>query len=263
MFGLLPVLVLSNAPDVRLYVLDGGWGRINDSSLFSDTLDAGHRPIDLADPCFLIKHGHKWLLWDTGLTDGLVSHPQRTPAFSFRKARTLTAQLKELGLNPKMIDYVSLSHCHFDHTGNFNLFGSATWIVERSELQYGHEDPAPFSVDSSLLKHSGKRIEIVGDYDVFGDGTVRILSTPGHTPGHASLLVRLAHAGPVLLSGDLFHSRKGYENGWVPPINASRAETLASIARLKAIEHNLRAKLIIQHNPGDYAALPKAPKYVD
>lgn len=259
MFAFLPAPL----PDVRVYVLDGGWAHIKDPSLFSDTLDAGSQPVDLADPCFLVKHGEKWLLWDTGLTDRLVGHPQTTPAFAFRKARTLTAQLKDLGLNPKMIHYVSMSHCHFDHSGTFNLFNSATWIVERAELRYGHEEPAPFSVDASLLKHTGKRIEIVGDYDVFGDGTVRILSTPGHTPGHTSLLVRLAHTGPVLFSGDLLHTRKGFVKGWVPPINASRADTLASIARVKTILQNVGAKLVIQHDKGDYEALPKAPKYVD
>lgn len=98
-----------------------------------------------------------------------------------------------------------------------------------------------------------------GDYDVFGDGRVRILSAPGHTPGSAVLWLDLARTGPVMLSGDLYVGRESRRFGYVPSVNADRADTLASVARIERILKRTHARLIIQHDPHDYAALPKLP----
>ena len=106
----------------------------------------------------------------------------------------------------------------------------------------------------------GSKVEPqAADKDVFGDGTVMILRTPGHTPGHQSLLVRLKEKGPVILSGDLVHFHENYENNGVPSFNYDRAETLASLDRIKQIEKNLKATVIIQHDPRDIDKLPAFP----
>jgi N-acyl homoserine lactone hydrolase len=104
---------------------------------------------------------------------------------------------------------------------------------------------------------------IDGDYDVFGDGRVRILKTPGHTPGHQSLLLKLQVAGTVVLSGDLYHTRENHQYARVPTINTQRADTLASMARIETILKNSKARLIIQHDLRDFAALPKFPEYLN
>jgi glyoxylase-like metal-dependent hydrolase (beta-lactamase superfamily II) len=97
------------------------------------------------------------------------------------------------------------------------------------------------------------------DKDVFGDGSVVVLRTPGHTPGHSSLLVRLKEKGPVILVGDLVHFQENYASNGVPGFNYDRAQTLASLDRIKQIEKNLKATVIIQHDPRDIGKLPAFP----
>jgi glyoxylase-like metal-dependent hydrolase (beta-lactamase superfamily II) len=104
---------------------------------------------------------------------------------------------------------------------------------------------------------------IDGDHDVFGDGRVRILHAPGHTPGSAVLLLRLRKTGAVLLSGDLYLSDEARRKQLVPTINASRADTLASMARIERIAKNLHARVIVQHDPAGFAKLPQAPAFLD
>ncbi len=104
---------------------------------------------------------------------------------------------------------------------------------------------------------------IDGDYDVFGDGSVRILKAPGHTPGHQVLMLKLKKSGTVLLSGDLNHVRENRRHRRVPPFNTDRADSLASIDRIEAILKNTKGRLVIQHDERDFKALPGFPKYLD
>jgi len=105
----------------------------------------------------------------------------------------------------------------------------------------------------------GKVEALPGDKDVFGDGTVMVLNTPGHTPGHHSLLVRLKTMGNVLITGDLAHFHENYEANGVPTFNTDRAATLASLDRFKKSVTNLKATVIIQHDQRDVAKLPAFP----
>jgi N-acyl homoserine lactone hydrolase len=97
------------------------------------------------------------------------------------------------------------------------------------------------------------------DKDVFGDGTVIMLATPGHTPGHHSVLVKLRQTGNVLITGDLAHFHENYDSNGVPPFNTGRAETLASLDRFKKIAAGMKATVIIQHDGRDVAKLPVLP----
>jgi glyoxylase-like metal-dependent hydrolase (beta-lactamase superfamily II) len=97
--------------------------------------------------------------------------------------------------------------------------------------------------------------------DVFGDGSAIMLRTPGHTPGHSSLLVKLARMGPVIISGDAVHFRENYDTDGVPAVNFDRAATVASIERLKKIAENLKAAVVIQHDARDVEKLPAFPAF--
>ena len=255
------------APRLQLYTLDCGRLELEDMGMFSDTGEHAGEPGVMAVPCYLIRHGENWLLWDTGLGDGLAALPEGKTQFGGRWTvrRTLVSQLAELGLRPGDIDYVALSHLHADHSGNIGLFPTATWLLPAEELDWGGASPAPLGVDAGLAAQIPRdRVRPAqGDLDVFGDGQVMILRAPGHTPGHRILLVRLSTAGPVLLSGDLFHTRENYERSLVPAVNVSRADTLASINRFAGLAAHLHARVVIQHAPEDFAAMPVFPAALD
>lgn len=155
----------------------------------------------------------------------------------FTVQRTLASRLAQLGLKPGDIRYVALSHLHQDHTGNIPLFPKATFLISKAELAWAQTQPTPFGVDGEAIAPLGQDHTDATDEDrdMFGDGSVRILKAPGHTPGSRMLLVRLPTAGPVLISGDEFHTRQNFEKGLVPAVNNSRADTVASSQRFKQL----------------------------
>jgi N-acyl homoserine lactone hydrolase len=258
-----------NIQEIRLYAMDCGRIDVKDMELFSDTGELDGKPGKLSDPCFLVRHPKGTLIWDTGLGDKIAESKDGidNPAFGINLsvAIKLADQLKALGLTPEGINYVAFSHFHFDHTGNAGLFLRSTWIVNKSELANAAQSPVPPSIDPGIAAEAKEvNLQLIdADYDVFGDGSVRILKTPGHTPGHQSLEIKLKNSGTVLLSGDLYHQRDSRKFRLVPPLNSERADTLASIDRFESIAKNTKARVVIQHDQQDFQALPKFPAYLD
>jgi len=224
-FNLAEAANQSAKPDIRLYTLNCGYIDIHDASSFFEPGFCPHKSMRLADPCFLIKHPKGWMLWDLGLGDQYAAYPNHTfkddpVGITMIVPQTLTAQLKTLGLTPQDIKFIGLSHAHFDHTGNAPLFVNSTWLLQRAEYQFMQQKPLSPAVESSTfatLKNVHKKL-LNGYYDVFGDSSVVILSTPGHTPGHQSLKLMLPHMGLVILSGDLYHTRLSYLYNQVPSL---------------------------------------------
>ncbi|MCW4115498.1 N-acyl homoserine lactonase family protein [Aurantimonas sp. MSK8Z-1] len=255
------------AAEVRLYTLDCGRIDFDDLKVFSDTGEHDGESGVLPVSCFLIRHGDDWLLWDAGLGDEIAGSPtgRVVVGLHFRVPRTLVSQLAELGLKPDDIHYVGLSHLHADHSGNVALFPHATFLIAPAELQWASGTPTPDGVlaDRVAAVRRSRIQPVPGDLDLFGDGTVRLLTTPGHTPGHQSLLVRLQKAGTILISGDAAHSRLNYENELVPLGNVSRAETIASIERLKGLAAHFHARVIIEHAADVFDTTPRLPAYLD
>jgi len=252
---------------VRLYTLDCGLTEFADAAYFSDTGEYDGKALALPTPCYLIRHGEEWLLWDTGNSDQLALLPSGMTKLGgrFTVKHTLASQLAELDLTPDGIRFVAISHLHQDHTGNLGLFPKATFLIATSELDWARGKPTPFGVDATAIAPLARaHVEASDDdRDVFGDGSVRILKAPGHTPGSRMLLVRLAKSGPVLISGDLFHTRQNYAQTLVPAVNLSRADTLASAQRFNRLVANMHARVMIQHAPEDFASMPAFPKFLD
>jgi N-acyl homoserine lactone hydrolase len=249
---------------IRLYVLDCGRIDARDMGMFDDSGALDGKPGTMSVPCFLIRHPKGILLWETGLGDTIADHPggiDFAPGIHGSVRIKLVDQLGALGLKPSDIDYLAFSHWHIDHTGNANLFGHATWILQRRELAAATgPTPPPFESLAPVSAYRNARIRVVdGDTDVFGDGNVQLLLLPGHTPGHQALQLRLPRAGVVLLSGDLYHSREARQLRRVPRVNVDRAATLASMDRFEAIAARTHARVVIQHDPRDIAALPHFP----
>jgi glyoxylase-like metal-dependent hydrolase (beta-lactamase superfamily II) len=251
--------------DIRVYVLDCGKLDLDTLELFEDTDAYQATPGTMADPCFLIRHPSGDLLWDTGMSESLAGKTvEVAPGIRASVARTLTSQLAEIGVKPQEVDYVALSHLHFDHTGNLGLFKDSTWLISRKEVEWASSTPTPFGVDLNALKLPAREKKLLDlDFDVFGDGSVRILRASGHTPGHNVLMLNLKKSGVVVLSGDLYHTRKNFAEKRLPAINTSRAETLASFERVDRLLSQHHARFIIQHDAQDIATLPKFPSYLD
>ena len=193
-------------PPVKLYVFD--CGRLKSGNP-QPLVDRGIATTDMSVAVYLIVHPRGTLLWDTGVIPDELVTPEGTTEARATVHKTLSGQLAEIGYKPADITYLALSHNHYDHSANANQFAGATWLVQKAERAVMFPptppaNPSPASRRYSALQNS-KTILLDGDHDVFGDGAAVIISTPGHTPGHQSLFVKLAKTGPVLLSGDLYH----------------------------------------------------------
>lgn len=265
--GLLPSdagAVKPKVDSVRLYTLDCGSIRFQDFAMFSDTGTYDGKPRELSDMCLLVGHPKGWLLWDTGLPKAFKEKPAQEFGANMKVTRTIQEQLADIGLTTDDINYVAFSHFHFDHTGNANDFTKSTWILQKSELAHGLSEPAPLGVDASVFSayKTANKTMIEGDHDVFGDGSVRFFSTPGHTPGHQSLFVKLSKQN-YLFTGDLYHQEESRLHSYIPIFNHNRANTLASMDRLENLAKTYQAKVIVQHDKQDFDSLPKVPKYLD
>jgi N-acyl homoserine lactone hydrolase len=251
----------------RIYILNGGLAKVDDGSIYSPGINVGV-PMTLSCNAYLIRHRESWLLWDTGTSDYLVSEPGgRVVAHGIKAAirTTIAAQFEEIGVAPNDIDLLVLSHAHYDHVGNCRLFPKARWIAQKAErdAMFG-PNPEEFGYIRELYETlSGNLTEIVdGDHDIFGDGALRLIFTPGHTLGHCSLLVRLPETGPVILSGDVAHNHENFRLRRVPTFNADPASTVASMDRVDTLLREEGAALWINHDTEQNSTLPHVPRWV-
>jgi glyoxylase-like metal-dependent hydrolase (beta-lactamase superfamily II) len=252
---------------VRLYALDCGSITAKQLGLFSDTGEYDGKTGELVDPCFVIRHPKGVLVWDTGLGDAIAAQKDGVTngPFHIRVDVTLASQLEQLEIKPADVNFLAFSHFHFDHLGNALMFPNATWILNKAEHDAANASPPVFNLSEEFRQKMGaaKKELIAGDHDVFGDGAVRILKAPGHTPGHQVLALKLQKTGTVVLSGDLYHLRENRQFRRMPVFNYDRADTLASIDRIETIVKNTKARFVVQHDPADFKALPKFPAYLD
>ena len=252
---------------VRLYVFDCGVLVRGEPTAYNLTREQVG-DTNFADACYLVAHPRGTLLWDVGIIPDAQIKPggvEVTVANGSNKAqKTLIGQLAELGYKPADITYLAVSHGHADHVANANAYAGSTWLVQRAERDAMFSAQAQTTVafpTYSALKNS-KTVELTGDHDVFGDGTVVIKSTPGHTPGHQSLFVKLPRTGGVLLTGDLYHYAAERSLKKIPN-NDNKELTQRSRAAIEAFLQKSGAQLWIQHDIGANAKLKKSPLYYD
>ena len=246
----------------KLYVLNCGEGTAGDISRWTPGLNEG-KAMDFVDSCYLIKHSSKgWFLWDTGIADAVAAMPNGLvpadpKAVTWRRPKTLAAQLEQLGLKPDDVKAMAVSHTHPDHTGNVELFPQAMLYVQKAEYDW------PGANNEPRFKPSHPVELLAGDKDVFGDGSVTILSTPGHTPGHQSLLVKLPKTGAVVLSGDAVHFKDNWDNRRVPSMNANKDRSAASMQKIADTLVKEKAQLWINHDKAQRDSQKMAPEFYD
>ena len=249
----------------RLYVIDCGtltYNRPEDYQLTRDEV----ADTNMAVPCYLVIHPRGILLFDTGLSDRLVGRPlweNVDGGYGQLRFTTLRGALADIGVTPADITYLALSHSHWDHVGNANDYAGSIWLTQKAELDFMFgkgANPAYLPLYSALA-HSRKEV-FAGDHDVFGDGTVILKFTPGHTPGHQALYVKLARTGGVVLSGDLWHYAEERTLKRMP----KEEETTGTPASRESMERFLReknAQLWIGHSTTVFRNLVKSPGWYD
>ncbi len=263
-----PEEVAASGPDIKMYVLDGGTVLVNNLELFAQDTTYRGQSAEFADAYYVIVHPEGTLMWDAGLSEQLVGMPEpyTSPDGNFTVSRpdSLVNQLKAIGMAPEDIDFLALSHTHFDHSGHAEALPKATWLVQEAEYNWvlspvvEAAQPDMFNAVNDIKNVK----KIKGDYDVFGDGTVQIKYMPGHTPGHCTLHIQLPEAGDVLLSGDLYHLELNRVNKRVPIFNYDVKQTLESMEAFEAYADSVGARVVLQHSKEDFDKMPKAPEYL-
>ncbi len=257
----------------RLYRLDCGESLANDESVWTPGENIG-RSIEFSSTCWLIKHRGEWLLWDTGVPEATLNDPRGWSTLPrlivYHLHKSLRAQLAEIGLIPGNIGRVAVSHTHGDHIGNVGLFPGATILMQQAEYSWIHSPDGPNDNVNQLmalarkLLGTPKNLQLVeGDSDVFGDGSVTLIATPGHTPGHQSLLVHLKRSGFIILSGDVVHTEENFEKDVVPSLNTNKADSIASMERIRKLIAAYQATLFINHDKKQTEQLEVLPAFYD
>jgi glyoxylase-like metal-dependent hydrolase (beta-lactamase superfamily II) len=267
----LPALAAELAPfpkvtSPRLYVFDCGTlinNRPEDYNLTREEVP----DTNMGVTCYLVVHPKGILLFDTGLNDRLVGRPlyeNILEGYGQIKFNTLAGQLADIGVAPARVDYLVLSHYHWDHIGNAADFAGSTWLVYKGDRDQMFSKTArayPWFGQYAALERSRTQV-IEGDHDVFGDGAVVVLATPGHTEGHCSLLVKLKNTGPVVLSGDLYHYAEERTLERMPEEEKPRG-TIESRRRVEALVKQQGAQLWIGHSMQFFQDIRKSPAWYD
>jgi glyoxylase-like metal-dependent hydrolase (beta-lactamase superfamily II) len=249
---------MAQAPaEVTLTRIDCGTGATptDVGQRFTDTSAYKDLKLTFTFSCYLIKHGNEYMVWDTGFAPGGSPNAPKVG---------IVDRLKEVNVTPDQVKFVGISHFHGDHTGQLAPFANATLLIGKGDWDGITAIPPMQGANAAGFKDwmgaNARKVEALTlDKDVWSDGTVMVIRTPGHTPGHSSLLVRLKSGNNFLLAGDAAHFRENYESNGVPAFNYDRAQTVASIERMKKIAANLNATVIIQHDLRDIGKLPAFP----
>ena len=268
------IALAQTAVPVRLYVFDGGILESDPGRYQLTKEDVGETRLSVA--CFLVAHPRGLLMWDTCAVPDAEWTPSGQPVATrlvladgaerrVTIQSSLEAQLKATGRRAADVNYLALSHYHWDHTANANAFAGSTWLVPPAEREGMFGKPAGTVRPATYerLRTSKSVAVTAAEHDVFGDGTVIIKSAPGHTPGHQVLYVKLPKTGGVLLSGDLYHYPQERTMNKYPTFEFNVDQTRASRAGVEAFMKRTGAQLWIQHDLTAHAKLRKAPQFYE
>ncbi len=250
---------------VRLYAMTCGWLTMS----LGDMLEGETGMIKIPIPSYLIEHPKGKAVFDTGLHPDLQTDPDKRLGnfagmftFDFPKGTDLGGRLESLEVDPKSINYMINSHLHFDHCGGNFAVPNATMVVQKREWQAGQDADLIQSV--GYAKHDydlGHDVmEVGGEHDLFGDGSVTCVPTYGHTPGHQSLRVKL-DSGDVLLCGDACYLRRSLEEMRLPRFLHDREAMLKSFQLIKDLKAR-GARIFYGHDPDFWKELPQAPAQI-
>jgi N-acyl homoserine lactone hydrolase len=244
------------AGNLQLYLFDSG--------------TIGLAGLQVPVPFFLIRHPEGSVLIDGG---NPIEVARDTRAYwgpladkwdvHMSEEQHCAAQLKQLGMEPDSVRYVVQTHLHIDHTGALGHFPNATVLVHARELQAARAADPPVASGYLPRDYASRDIPwklVNGELDLYRDGVVRLLETPGHSPGHMSALLQLDGTGPVLLTGDAVDNAAQWERRAPLRALSSRDQATRSLQRLRGVARETGAMIIFGHDPKNWAKRRHAPE---
>jgi glyoxylase-like metal-dependent hydrolase (beta-lactamase superfamily II) len=271
----------AQAQDIRLYVFSSGALTIGKGVL--QNFGPMDPPIQVPVGFYLVKHPKGNVLFDTGNNDNLIKDinwwpkglqglkPVTTPDVA------IDAQLAKIGVTPDDVKYVVCSHLHLDHGGNVSRFPNSTIVVQKDEIQnafwpvagtggpYIIGDVMPLRAPNSNYPNSQKMIQLDGDLDIYGDGSVVVKRWVAHTPGSQMMTVQLKNTGLIVLTGDNVYFRENVEKSLPPNIVLAYYPT-GFYTAYEWIRHMMateKADFFTAHDPDAFKAMKKPPAFYD
>ena len=275
------VVPAQSPPGMKMYVFSSGALTIGKNILQNlGPTDNIQVPVGF----FVVRHPKGNVLFDTGNNDKILTDPSYWGPYFKALNPVVTpdvaidAQLGKIGLKPDDITYVVVGHLHLDHGGNVGKFPNSTLIVQKDEMRnafwpepgtaggYIPGDVAPLrSAMGEAMPNKGKMVQLTGDMDIFGDGSVVVKRWVGHTPGSQMLLVRLPKTGPIILTSDNVYFRENVEKNILP--NVTLAYDPAGILRayewIRYMQATEKADFFTAHDPDAFKALKKPPEFYE
>ncbi|MEP3231995.1 MAG: N-acyl homoserine lactonase AttM [Hyphomicrobiales bacterium] len=261
----------SNSPsDIQLFMFQTGTLRTKTKYI---KMNQGEEDFEIPVPWFLIKHPKGNVVIDGGNAIETAMDKRGhwgavvdayDPVMNVKD--NCVDQCRSVGVEPEDVSYVLQSHLHLDHSGAIGRFPKAQHIVQRIEYDYAF-NPDWFSeaayiradFDRPGLEWKFLGGEYTDNYDLYGDGTIRMIFTPGHSPGHQSFLVTLPNTGPVLLTIDAAYTLDHWEDKALPGLVCSSVDAARSVAKLHKIAQDTGALVVTGHDPVHWNTFRKAP----
>lgn len=271
----------AQAQDIKLYAFSSGALTLGKGAL--QNFGPMDPPIQIPVGFFVIKHPRGNVLFDTGNNDRIITDPGYWGA-SFDALKpvntpdvAIDVQLQKIGLTPDDIKYVVASHLHLDHGGNVGKFPNSTIVVQKSEVQnafwpepgtggpYMLGDVLPLRAANSDYPNAVKMLQLEGDLDLFGDGTMIVKRWVAHTPGSQMMTVQLKNTGLIILTGDNAYFRENVEKS-IPPNIVLAYKPSGFLTAYEWIRHMTateKADYFTAHDPDAFKAMKKAPEFYD
>lgn len=241
-------------------------------------MNQGEADFEIPVPWFLIKHPKGNVVIDGGnalevAIDKRGYWGDVVNAYDpiMETQNTCVEQCRSVGVEPEDVRFVIQSHLHLDHSGAIGRFPNAQHIVQRAEYEYAF-NPDWFS-ESAYIRADFDRPgldwkflggEYTDNFDLFGDGVIRMIFTPGHSPGHQSFLINLPNTGPMLLAIDAAYTLDHWNNQALPGLVCSSVDAVHSVAKLHKIAEDTGAMVVTGHDPDHWKTFRKAPhQYYD
>ncbi len=257
---------------IKLYFFEAGILK-SQKQHFTAGVDVG-KPFDVPVPFLLIEHPKGLVMFDTGNAFEVIHNKEEHWGSMLAVYDPIMTEdqwcinaIQKIGHKPEDVKYAILSHLHLDHAGGVGHFPNAKYIVQRDELHFAYV-PDYYMKGAYIRKDFDKPVDWMilngwkeDKFDLFGDGSIIIYLTPGHTPGHQSILVNLPNSGPMFFAADACYTLQNLNENILPGLIWSSGETVKSVERMLHLKECCGATIVTGHDPEAWKSFKQAPEY--